>query len=192
MHSLLITPGVVEFLENLWPVLPRYYRLAYNLVSLLTLVMLATYTRIDPGPVVFAWNGVLSIFRWLMMVAAILLFYGGAIQYDLHYFFGLRQLKTGKSHLLMNGGGEFHQTGVFALTRHPWYLGCLLAIWSFLPEYHAKSFGAAVILFLYIPVGAILEERKIMKLYEQSYGRYRKRVSMLIPLKWLVKKIGHW
>ena len=118
---------------------------------------------------------------------AFLLFKGGAQKYDLIYFFGLKQLQTGEEHLLLSDTDEFTETGVFGITRHPWYLGSLLFIWSILPRYPLPVFLAVCILSVYLVVGTMLEERKIVAQYGDSYRRYRKRVSMLFPWKWLMR-----
>ncbi len=75
------------------------------------------------------------------------------------------------------------------MTRHPWYLGSLCLIWSVLSAYPAKSFAVASMLSIYLIVGTMLEERKIMSLYGDVYSEYRAKVSMLFPWKWLVRKI---
>ena len=45
LHSLLITPAVTGRIENHWGRYFVYYRLAYNLFSLLTLLPLWLYTK---------------------------------------------------------------------------------------------------------------------------------------------------
>jgi protein-S-isoprenylcysteine O-methyltransferase Ste14 len=44
---------------------------------------------------------------------------------------------------------------------------------------------AGVILSLYLVVGTILEERKLVAEFGESYRAYQREVSMLVPWKWL-------
>ena len=46
-----------------------------------------------------------------------------------------------------------------------------------------------VILTSYLIVGTYLEEKKMIREFGEKYLTYQKRVSMLIPYKWLKSKI---
>ncbi len=187
LHSILIDSSVIGRIKKYVPGLIRYYRLFYNGLSLVTFVPLAIITEIAGGQVIFSWEGYAVFVRILLITVAFLLFKGGAQQYDLVYFFGLKQLQTGEEHLLLSDTDQFTETGVFGITRHPWYLGSLLVIWSILPRYPLPVFLAVCILSVYLVVGTMLEERKIVAQFGDGYRRYRKRVSMLFPWKWLMR-----
>jgi methanethiol S-methyltransferase len=185
MHSILIDTSVAGFIKGRLPGLTRYYRLFYNGLSLITFTPLIVATRMADEPVIFAWEGYGVPVRILLLVLVFLLFKGGAKKYDMNYVLGLKQLHTGEEHLLLSDTEEFTETGVFAITRHPWYFGSLILLWSILPEYPQPVFLAACILSIYLVIGTMLEERKIVAQYGDSYRRYRRRVSMLFPWKWL-------
>lgn len=189
VHSLLIDPAVSGAIERRLPGVARYYRLLYNVLALLTLLPLAVVTGLAEGPPVFSWQGWGNVVRVLLLVCAFLLFRGGAKKYDMQYFLGLKQLRTGETPLLLSDSSEFSTDGVFGLVRHPWYLGSLLFIWSALPEYPPASFATATILSCYLVIGSLLEERKILARHGESYRAYQTRVSMLFPWKWLKKKL---
>lgn len=187
MHSILITPSFTSLVKFRLPHLVRYYRLFYNGLSLATLLPLVVCTWEMGGKSVFAWPQWSTAARVFFLAVAGLLFWGGAKRYDIKYFLGMRQLRTGDAPVLLSSTGDFQATGVFAITRHPWYLGSLLAIWSILGEYPQPTFCAAVILSLYLVVGTLVEERKILQQYGSKYRRYQQQVSMLFPWKWLKK-----
>lgn len=187
MHSLLIDAATVQRIKAYASGLMRYYRLLYNGLSLVTLVPLILLTRTAEGPVIVSWTGYAVALRVGLLVIALLLFRGGAQKYDVQYFLGLKQLRTGEEHLLLSDKEEFIETGIFAITRHPWYLGSLFFIWSALAEYPLPVFLIACILSVYLVIGTMLEERKIVAQYGESYCRYRQRVSMLFPWKWLAR-----
>jgi protein-S-isoprenylcysteine O-methyltransferase Ste14 len=179
---------VVDVLERKVPRFTVFHRVAYNFFSLLTLIPLLIYSAIDVGDVAFRWGGGWNILRGLLFLCSMTLFYGGAQKYDLKSFVGLRQVREGQSRLLLSTDQQFSATGVFALTRHPWYLGSLLFIWSILPIYYEKSFSAGIILSVYLVTGTLLEERKILRQYGESYSQYQKKVSMLFPWRWLAAR----
>lgn len=189
LHSLLIDRTVIGAIERRVPGVARFYRLLYNVLAFATLLPLVVVTGLAGGPPVFGWQGWGNVVRLLLLAAAVLLFLGGARKYDMQYLLGLKQLRTGKSTLLLTDSPEFTADGVFGLVRHPWYLGSLLVIWSALPEYPLSKFLAAIILSCYLVIGTLLEERKILACHGERYRAYQKQVSMLFPWKWLKNKL---
>jgi len=191
MHSILINVSFLSAVKRNAPGLTRYYRLLYNGFSLFTFVPLLLVTTMVEGPVMVNWEGYGLPVRSFFLITAFLLFKGGAQKYDLRYFLGIKQLQTGEEHLLLSDTGEFLETGVFGITRHPWYLGSLLFIWSVFDKYTLPVFLGVCIMSLYLVIGTVLEERKIIDLYGDRYRQYQQRVSMLFPWKWLKGLVGH-
>jgi protein-S-isoprenylcysteine O-methyltransferase Ste14 len=189
LHSLLIDPFVTNSVKRQFPHWFRYYRLFYNGFSLLTITPLVVITHMTRGPVVFSWDGYAVIWRGLLLVSALSFFKAGANHYDLHHFIGIRQLKTGEAHTLLSDSEDFIAYGVFGITRHPWYLGSILLVWSMLQNYGFVEILVAAILSGYLVVGTLLEERKILAEYGESYRSYQQKVSILIPWKWFWGKM---
>ncbi len=190
MHSLLINVSFLAWVKKAAPGTEKYYRFIYNGLSLVTLVPLVLLTRKMAGEVIFQWQGYGHLVRAAMLCCALILFRGGAKAYDLETLLGIRQYRTGKNQLLLSTSGSFCESGVFTVTRHPWYLGSLLLIWSLPGSYPAATFLAACILSLYLVIGTILEEKKIVAQYGESYLNYSRRVSMLFPNRWLLGLLG--
>ncbi len=189
MHSALIDRSVTTAVERRLPNVYRYYRLFYNGVSLLSLFPLLFFTRMAGGDVVFSWTGWLVPVRILLVLIALMLFRAGSKRYDIHYFLGIKQIQSGVGSTLLGASEEFSHEGVFGIIRHPWYLGSLLFIWSIRSSYPSAVFLATCILSVYLVVGTLLEERKIIAEYGERYREYQRRVSMLFPWKWLLQKI---
>jgi len=184
-HSLLISHRLTSFIQEKLPAAMVWYRLVYNLFAFVTLIPIVLYTGWEGGPPVLTWQGWTVALRLILLVLAVVLFYGGAARYDLDTFLGLRQLREKRWQVTLAPGEEFSGSGVFGVTRHPWYLGSLFFIWSVFSQYTAAMFCAAVVLSGYLVVGTWLEERKILQSFPDTYGAYQQKVSMLFPWKWL-------
>ncbi len=190
LHSLLIWPEVSSRLHE-WLGSWRFcYRLFYNLFALATLLPMMAATAGMPGKVVFAWRGRWVVVEFLLLGVALWLFYDGARRYDFGWFFGIRQLREHRQPPLLAADGQFSRAGSHGMVRHPWYLGSLLFLWSFLPAYHLSSVVAAVVLSVYLLVGTLLEERKLVRACGERYRSYQREVSMLFPWKWLKKRFA--
>ena len=187
-HSLLASAPVTVYLQKCMGRLFCFYRLLYNLFAAITLIVPLAYTAHFQlaEPPVFVWDGLFAYFRWTMILLAVILFFGGATRYDLSYFSGLFQIRTaGRKRY----GNVFKTTGILGFVRHPWYAGGILLVWSALQVISLSSLITAVILTLYFLLGIVLEEKKLIEEYGDSYRNYQEKVSMLFPGKWLLRKI---
>ena len=184
LHSGMISVTATGYLKRWLGTRFRIYRLIFNLVALVTVIPVMAYGQWLRGPMLFRWEGVLILFQVILLISALLLFLAGARHYDLLQFSGLRQLKTGSSHNALTETGELDTTGVLDITRHPWYLGGVLIIWT--RDIDLSALVTNIILTLYFIVGTVLEERKLLIEYGDDYRRYQEKVSMLVPTKWLM------
>lgn len=195
LHSVLISRGVGGRLVLRMGECGKYFRLGYNLIAFITLVPMMVATARLQGMEIYSWKGGWVALRVLLLASSLLLFYGGSRRYDLGYFLGVKQIRFGEQHVLLTEQQQFSRSGVFAVTRHPWYLGSLLFLWTVLPVYHLGSVVAAAVLSAYLVIGTRLEERKLLAEFGDAYRSYRQEVSMFFPWKWLrnvwrVKKCG--
>ena len=189
MHSFLISSTMTGYLQSRFPGYVSWYRIFYNIFSLTTLLVPVYCMKTIESSPVFSWEGFMQLPRFAMLLLALILFREGSKKYDLGFFLGIQQLKTGKGNTLLDDKEMFAATGVFGLVRHPWYTGSLLLVWSFFPVYTVVNVVTAAILSIYIVTGTVLEEKKIKAEYRESYTNYQKDVSMLVPWKWLVRRL---
>jgi len=94
--------------------------------------------------------------------------------------FGLRQV-IGRLLHWPEAAPEFKTPLLYKQVRHPLYLGFLLAFWA-TPIMTAGHLLFAIATTGYILIAIQLEEHDLINLFGDRYRRYRKQVSMLIPL----------
>ena len=188
LHSALISVSVTNYFINLLGDKYRYYRLFFNTISLVTLLLVFLYRQSVQLNPFFAWDGYLHIIQGLLVLSALFFFYMGARKYDAAQFLGITQIKHGTTHQAISRSGKLDTTGILSLVRHPWYLGLLLLIWSM--PLDISMLVVNVVFTLYLFIGASLEERKLVIEFGDQYRNYQHQVSMIFPVKWLRNKIS--
>jgi protein-S-isoprenylcysteine O-methyltransferase Ste14 len=188
LHSALITRTVTDYMKRKLGYQYRFYRLFFNIISLVTLIPLVYYSAFHRGPLVFRWEGSLVIVKYLLLAMSIYLFVAGARHYSMSQFIGIHQIKTGQTDHSLSEYDTFDTSSILSVVRHPWYTGGILIIWS--SDIYLSSLLDNIVVSAYFVVGAFLEERKLLLDFGDKYREYQKNVSMLVPYKWLMKK-GH-
>ncbi len=186
LHSFLISPPVTRFAGKVAGEKFRFYRCAYNVSAILTLIPVLIYTNSEREQPFFSWQGSLLAVKYILVVTGILFFYLGARRYDMQSFLGLRQIREGTRHGLINRSGQLDKGGILGIVRHPFYTGSFPLIWS--GDLDNTRLIVNITLTLYLVIGTLLEERKLVSEFGDQYRNYRKEVSMLFPLKWLAGK----
>jgi len=187
LHSTMISTSVTEYFKKHFGPKFRFYRLFFNLIAILTLIPVALFAYSIRTQAIFSWNGYLRIGQVLLLVVTVLLFLLGGRHYDVRQLIGIKQIKEGTANKAITDTGELDTSGVLGITRHPWYLATILLIWA--RQMDVSVIFVNVILTSYLIVGTFLEERKLIREFGEKYLTYQKRVSMLIPLKWVRSKI---
>ena len=183
LHSAMISVSVTEYFKKRLRLKFRFYRLFFNLVAILTLIPVSLFAYSIRTQTIFHWSGYLRIGQVFLLVASVLLFFLGGRHYDVHQLLGTKQIKEGNSNKAITDSGELDTSGVLGITRHPWYLATILLIW--VRQLDVSATFVNVILTSYLIVGTYLEEKKLVREFGEKYLIYQKRVSMLIPYKWL-------
>ena len=188
LHSFMITPTVTDFLKEKAGKYYRYYRLFYNLFSILILTPIVVYSYSIMEKPFFTWHGYLLPLRYLLLLVGLLIFYAGSRHYSMRTFLGINQLNEGVDHGLINTSGMIEKEGIMGVVRHPFYTGSFLVIWA--GNLDTTRIIVNIILSIYLVVGTMLEEQKLLAEFGDVYRDYQKEVSMLFPWKYIKKMIA--
>ena len=183
LHSFMISITFISFLQKRLKYSFKFYRLFYNIFAAISFFWILWYTSGIKGTLIFQWNGWLQIIQFLLLAGSAVLFWTGAGNYDFLQFSGLRQIKEGTNHSSISEINQINTSGILGITRHPWYFGAILFIWSVSKDIDAASMTVKVIWTIYLSIGTFLEERKLVIEYGDEYLKYKQKVSMLFPFK---------
>jgi protein-S-isoprenylcysteine O-methyltransferase Ste14 len=182
LHSFLITPSVTTFFHRNMKGTFRFYRLFFNTVSALTLIPVALYAYSLRTETILSWHGYWRIFQILLLVVSLTLFFFGTRRYDANVFLGITQIRTREeSSGSLAETGKLDTSGILSVVRHPWYLAGILILWA--RDLDISTILVNSVFCIYFIVGAVLEEKKLVKEFGEQYLAYQKRVPMFIPGK---------
>ena len=175
LHSLLASLPVKAAARRLFgPWADHFYRLAFNLIAVITLLPLLALIAWKVGPVlvIVPWPGAV-ILLGIQLVALLLMAFIFRHS-DPAFFLGIGQLGTESS------SGGLITTGAYGVVRHPIYSAGLLILWCF-PVLTAGTLAFDAAITLYILIGSELEERRLIAQFGEEYLLYRSKVARLIP-----------
>ncbi len=164
-----VVPGVVE-------------RSTYVLLSSLALLLMFWQWRPIGGVI---WNARSAVGQLLLFA----LFWAGWVtvlwstclinHFDL---FGLRQVYLYLRSQPYTSPG-FRTPSLYNVVRHPLYLGWLMVFWG-APVMTVAHLIFSLATTAYILIAIQLEERDLVKIHGNDYLKYRRRIPMILPLKW--------
>jgi methanethiol S-methyltransferase len=175
LHSWLASTKMkASAVKNLGPEASRAYRLAYNVISVISFAPVAWLLWSMPDRQIYAvpapWAfAMLGIQGTAVALAAVTLVQTGASQ-----FAGLSQIL---SHTESN---QLSTTGFYGLVRHPLYLFGLIFIWL-TPTMSVNQLVVTIVFTAYFFIGAVLEEQRLVQEFGEVYTTYRANTPMIIP-----------
>jgi protein-S-isoprenylcysteine O-methyltransferase Ste14 len=177
VHSLLASLEIKAHLrQRLSTSINRWYRIAYNIIAVVTFAPILFLLVFLPGKVIYTIPSPWLILTSLIQISAIIVLLIGLRQTGMASFLGLRELliPEDRSQANLVIGGLYHYV------RHPLYTAGLLFIW--LSPYMTWNLLAVDLgLTIYIFIGAYFEERKLLVQYGEAYAEYLRRTPMLVP-----------
>ena len=182
VHSALATIGVKTRLrEWLGAGVDRWYRLAYNTFAVLTFMPILALVAVLPDRELYVIPTPWSYFALagqLLALAALLI---GLLQTGVYSFLGFEQVLKGSP----ASTPVMVTKGLYRWVRHPLYTAGLAFIWlTSIMSINLLALNTG--LTVYLILGAIYEERKLVREFGEEYTQYQQEVPMLIP--WLGRK----
>jgi len=182
-HSALAAPAVKA---RLVPRLGAGYRAAYNGVAVLhlALVWLAGRWLFGDLPPLARPEAVVML-QQAALLLGVLVFLVALAGYDLGRLAGTAQLMHRSDGGGLSDDEPLHIRGLHRYVRHPLYAGAYLMLWGGAAD--ERGLALALWASLYLFVGTVLEERKLLALHGEVYRAYRARVPMLVPWRGRVR-----
>jgi len=173
LHSLLAGRRIRNRLISRLHLSPQHYRLGYVLFSTLTVAALFYWQLLrvsPPAPAGVMWQMV----RLLFGIYGFYMLAAGGRAYDLREFLGLVPLSEDLKPI------HFTREGILGKVRHPWYSGGIALVIA-IGNTPLDRWDWRLLLIVYLVVGCLIEERRLVNELGRVYRRYRKEVPMLIP-----------
>jgi protein-S-isoprenylcysteine O-methyltransferase Ste14 len=175
IHSLAAATGFKhQFYRILGDGAKKYYRLLYSIFAFITLLPVLILPLLIPDRTLYTISAPLVYFTTFLQILSVLLLTYSVLQTGALQFIGLSQL-LGRHH-----EDRLNTGGLYRYMRHPLYAFSLLFIW--LTPTLTRNFALLYAAFtVYFILGAVVEERKLLKTFGTAYQEYRSRTAFLIP-----------
>lgn len=183
IHTATAGTGMKQYILSRYPRFSPFYRLAYNVLSFLTLWL---FYELSPRPhyilydLPYPWD-FLILFPKVLAAAG---FIYTLRHFDGAEFLGIRQavvyIRTGKADADPDAGSVFTSKGPYRFSRHPLYLFSIIFL---LAHPFVNWFYALFTLFciVYFYAGSWFEEQKLLVRFGPQYAEYKKRVPRIFP-----------
>jgi protein-S-isoprenylcysteine O-methyltransferase Ste14 len=177
VHSLLASLEIKALVRNwIGPGVDRWYRLAYNFFGVFTFLPVLALSATLPDRMVYS---VPAPWLYLMVFGqfvAVVILAIGVKQTGAWSFLGFSQFLEGKE----EAAPRLVTGGLYRWMRHPLYTAGLLFIWL-APVMSGNLLALNLGITIYLVVGALYEERKLVRVFGEKYIQYREQTPMLIP-----------
>ncbi len=172
VHSLTAADFFKRRVKTLLGVEGKSYRLAYNLLSVLSAVPFTVIwlSARRETPLLLHLEGWVALLAVLLKLAGAAIIIAGVVQTGAAEFLGLKPERK-----------RLVTSGLYARVRHPMYLGALLFLWA-TPVLYALDLLLCILATLYLIFGMYVEERRLLAGFGSAYESYRSRVPALIPV----------
>jgi protein-S-isoprenylcysteine O-methyltransferase Ste14 len=129
---------------------------------------------------IITYGPVLKIVRHGLTYGSLFMFFWAFFfNYDSLSFFGIRQILSLRKEKNINQSMEIKKNGLLGIMRHPMYFALIIYLWC--QTYRVSDIVVNSLLTIYIIIGTLLEERKLVLEFGDTYVQYQREVPMLIP-----------
>jgi protein-S-isoprenylcysteine O-methyltransferase Ste14 len=185
VHTFLASNKVKRFIYNKNRYILPYYRLFYNIISVIFLIVIymdlpsSNIVIYDlPNPYDFIVLGLqflsLAGFIWTLKYFSVKELMGlSQIKRSLESNYDFEQLDERSS---------FITRGIYRFTRHPLYLFSIL-FFLFRPYMDLNYLIIFSCFVIYFYIGSVYEEKKLVEKFGDAYRNYQKSVPRIFPLR---------
>lgn len=172
-HSLFATSRVKRAIGGAAGREPRFYRLIYNLASLVMFAWVMSAWR--NSPVLYYAPGVWSLVMYLLQFAIASVLLCCLRQTGVADLLGFEQIRATAS-----PPPRLITSGCYGVVRHPLYLLTILFL-VLNPVMTARWLLLTILSVIYFTGGALIEEQRLVGQFGDEYRRYRREVPFMIP-----------
>jgi protein-S-isoprenylcysteine O-methyltransferase Ste14 len=171
LHSLLAANSIKKYVSSNFPTVNKYYRFIYSAFATLGLFAILVFSGLITKKYFFESVGIIRYVSLVLATFSVIIFKQAFKGYKFSYFIGLK-----------TGDEEFVTTGILKHVRHPLYSATILLVLGyFLFDPAVTTLISAICIFIYLPIGIYLEEKKLIQQFGNRYLQYKKEVPALIP-----------
>lgn len=189
-HSILTSIKVKEFIRKQFGNAIAFYRLLYNVISLISLYLIWEYAPY-PSVKIYRLN---PPFDYLVLIPQLLALTGifWCFRYiNFKEFLGLSQierfLNKNFSDQELDERLTFRIEGPYKYSRHPIYFFSIVFL-VFRAEMDLFYLTVLICFIAYFYIGSVYEEKKLIKAFGKNYEDYQKKVPRIFPIKLLNNK----
>jgi protein-S-isoprenylcysteine O-methyltransferase Ste14 len=189
VHSFLASLKVKEFFKKQFGKAISFYRLCYNLFSIVTLYLIWEYSP-HPSTKIYQLN---PPFDFLVLIPQMLSLLG--IIWCFRFisskeFLGLAQierfLNKEYSEEELDEKMTFRIEGPYKYSRHPIYFFSIVFL-LFRAEMDLFYLTVLIVFIAYFYIGSVYEEKKLVSIFGDDYREYQEKVPRIFPVKLFTK-----
>jgi protein-S-isoprenylcysteine O-methyltransferase Ste14 len=178
LHSFFTSTGTTGWFRERLGRKFVYYRICYNLFSLITVIPLLYWQGTIPGPVIIPLSPLLKVIKLAAVVFAMVIIAGSFFSFDAGELLGVRQLRNNEE---VKRPPEISRHGFYGIVRHPMYFGGFLFFIALMTDASLAQFLGYLILAVYMGIGTIREDRRLSEELGDIYKDYQKKVPIFFP-----------
>ncbi|MCK5139662.1 MAG: isoprenylcysteine carboxylmethyltransferase family protein [Thermodesulfovibrionia bacterium] len=179
IHSFLISTKTTVWFKSRLGDTCAYYRIFYNLFSLVTVLPLLYWQWTIPGSVVIRLSPLLLVFKYAALIFSVIVVAGSFFTFDVLEFAGIRHIMD--RHQETQKPPVISKHGFYSIVRHPMYLGGFVFLLASMTYAPLAQFLGYLILAVYMIIGTLLEDKRLARELGDVYREYQKEVPMFFP-----------
>jgi methanethiol S-methyltransferase len=180
LHSFLISTSFTGFMIRLLKNYYAFYRIFFVFISLVLIISLINYMDRFDNNIIITYVPPLNVIRYIFILGSLLIFFWAFFfNYDSLSFFGIRQILNLRKTEKISPSKDLKRNGLLGVVRHPMYFALIVYLWC--QTFTVAGIIINIILTTYAIIGTMLEEKKLILEFGDTYVKYQQEVPMLIP-----------